>query len=277
MKAKGLGRGLDALLAAEEGATQAPSGLKSLKVAQIKPGRYQPRTRMDQASLAELAQSIKAQGVIQPIIVRQEKDRFEIIAGERRWRAAQMAGLAEVPAIVREISNDAVLATSLIENIQREDLNPLEEASGIRRLVNEFAMTHDRAAQAIGRSRSAVTNLLRLLELAPLVQEMLMDGRLDMGHARALLGLAPAKQLELARRIEKRALSVREAERLVKGAGHRKPRATKKDQDVVRLQEELSDQLGTKVIIKPGKKGRGRLVIDYTSLEQLDAIIEKLS
>ena len=213
---KGLGRGLDALLAANQEEEVDKGELQSLPTIALQPGKYQPRTRMDPGSLEELAASIKAQGVMQPIMVRPVgEDAFEIIAGERRWRAAQIAGLAEVPCLVREIPDEAALAMSLIENIQREDLNPLEEAGGIQRLIDEFDMTHQQAADAVGRSRPAASNLLRLLQLAEPVQELLMAGDLDMGHARALLPLDGARQIQFGNRIAARQLSVREAEKLV--------------------------------------------------------------
>ena len=217
---KGLGRGLDALLGG--GDAKKPKGeetLTQIAVAELRPGKYQPRTRMDEASLAELADSIRVRGVIQPIVVRSIADSsYEILAGERRWRAARLAGLETVPAVVRVVSDDAALGIGLIENIQREDLSPIEEASGLRRLIDEFHITHEEAAGAVGRSRAAVTNLLRLLELAPAVQELLQDGRLDMGHARALLGLSKARQVELANRVVTDDLSVRDTERHVQEA-----------------------------------------------------------
>jgi ParB family chromosome partitioning protein len=277
MKSKGLGRGLDALLAANVDNAFADSG-RTLSIDKLVPGRYQPRTRMDQESLKALAQSIKAQGIIQPILVRPVAGgKFEIIAGERRWRAAKIAALAEVPVLVREVADEAALAMALIENIQREELNPLEEASGISRLIKDFDMTHQSAADAIGRSRSAVSNLLRLLNLPQQVQELLHDGRLEMGHARALLALTGAQQLDAARRVAERGLSVREAERLV-GAMLNPPVARKKrsNRDVLRLQEEVSEQLGTKVEIKAGKKGSGKLVISYTSLDHLDELLRRI-
>jgi ParB family chromosome partitioning protein len=277
MKSRGLGRGLDALLAAnvEEGNTD--SG-RTLSVDKLVPGKYQPRTRMDQESLKALAQSIKAQGIIQPILVRPVGGgKYEIIAGERRWRAARIAELAEVPVLVREVPDEAALAMALIENIQREELNPLEEASGISRLIKDFSMTHQTAADAVGRSRSAVSNLLRLLNLPQPVQEMLHAGKLEMGHARALLALAGAQQLDAARRVAERSLSVREAERLV-SAMLNPPAARKKrsNRDVLRLQEEVSEQLGTKVEIKAGAKGAGKLVIAYSSLDHLDELLRRL-
>jgi len=279
-KLKGLGRGLDALLAGseEQDRVDAPT---VLPVDRIAPGRYQPRTRMDDASLAELAESIRAQGIVQPILVRPVADgRYEIIAGERRWRAARMAGLTEVPVAVRAVPDQAALALALIENIQRENLNVLEEAQGIKRLIEEFGLTHDQAAQSVGRSRSAVTNLLRLTHLAKPVQEHLFAGSIDMGHARALLPLAAAQQIALAERIAQRGLSVREAERLAQRmlAGV-PPRAAKKppvDHDVLRLQEELSDSLGAAVRIEPRRKGAGRIVIDYRNLDQLEGILAKM-
>ena len=215
-KIKGLGRGLDALLANHEDVSADKDTLKMLSVTQLQPGKYQPRTHMDQDSLQQLAESIKAQGIMQPILVRRLEDgRHEIIAGERRWRAARLAGLSEVQVLVREVADEAALAMALIENIQRENLNPLEEATGILRLINEFNMTHQVAAEAVGRSRSAVTNLLRLLNLAKPVQELLMQNKIDMGHARALIGLSEGKQAEIAHEVAQKSLSVRETERLV--------------------------------------------------------------
>jgi len=278
IKPKGLGRGLDALL----GASEAPRGdtLATLPVGRIRPGKYQPRTRMDQQALAELAGSIKAQGLMQPVIVRAvDRDRYELIAGERRWRAAQLAGLEEVPAIVRDVPDEAALAMSLIENIQREDLNPMEEAAGLQRLADEFKLTHEQIADAVGRSRSATTNLLRLLKLAKPVQEMLMEGVLEMGHARALLTLDGARQIELANRVAARGLSVRETEALVggmmKAAGRQRPGA-RRDRDLARLEEEVSERLGTTVEIQAGRKGSGRIVVHYAGLDHLDQLLKKL-
>jgi ParB family chromosome partitioning protein len=234
---------------------------------------------MDQQALAELAASIRAQGLMQPVLVRPvERDRYELIAGERRWRAAQMAGLEEVPAVVRDIPDDAALAMSLIENIQREDLNPLEEAAGVQRLVDEFKMTHEQAADAIGRSRSATTNLLRLLKLARPVQEMVMEGALEMGHARALLALDAARQIEAGHRVAAKGLSVRETEALVQAllrgpVPRRRPRA---DRDLARLEEEASERLGTTVQIRPARKGTGKLVLHYSSLDHLEQLLKKL-
>jgi ParB family chromosome partitioning protein len=276
-KLKGLGRGLDALLGGDE--LQSPEHLMNVALTQLRPGKYQPRTQMDPGAIAELAESIKAQGVIQPILARPLGDgHFEIIAGERRWRAARLAGLDSIPVLVREVRDDLALAMALIENIQREDLNPIEEAAGIQRLIDEFSMTHEAAAEAVGRSRSGVTNLLRLLSLAKPVQEMVLQGKLDMGHARALLALSGAKQIEFANRIASKDLSVRQAEHLVgrELSAPKSRRPAPRDRDLVALEEELSDQLGTRVSIVPRKRGAGRLVIDYSSLDQLDALLVKL-
>jgi ParB family chromosome partitioning protein len=278
MRPKGLGRGLDALLG---GDTPAPrDALATLPVGRIRPGKYQPRTKMDQQALAELAASIRAQGLMQPLLVRPvERDRYELIAGERRWRAAQMAGLEEVPVLVREVPDEAALALSLIENIQRENLNPMEEAAGVQRLIDEFKMTHEQAADAVGRSRAATTNLLRLLKLARPVQEMVMEGALDMGHARALLALDGARQIEAAHRIAARGLSVRETEAMVQALARGKPgakRARKHDRDLERLEEEISGALGTTVEIRPAKKGSGKLLVHYSSLDHLDQLLKRL-
>jgi ParB family transcriptional regulator, chromosome partitioning protein len=277
-KLKGLGRGLDALLSGND--SRGEDTLSELAVGMLRPGRFQPRTRMDPQSIAELADSIKSQGLIQPILVRPvEGGKYEIIAGERRWRAAQLAGLTQVPVVMRDVPDQAALAMALIENIQREDLNPLEEANGIQRLVDEFEMTHEAAAQAVGRSRSAVTNLLRLLNLSKAVQDLLMQGKLEMGHARALLAVSPARQAELAHQIISRGLSVREAEQLVGRTeiGVRKgPRKQKKDRDLQALEEELSETLGTAISINTSRSGKGKLVINYSSLDQLEEILARL-
>jgi ParB family chromosome partitioning protein len=276
MKPKGLGRGLDALLGGDEPPRDA---LLTLPVGRIRPGRYQPRTKMDQQALAELAASIRSQGLMQPVLVRPvDRDLYELIAGERRWRAAQMAGLAEVPALIREVADESALAMSLIENIQREDLNPMEEAAGLQRLVEEFRMTHEQAADAVGRSRSATTNLLRLLKLARPVQELVMEGALEMGHARALIALEAARQIELARRVAAKGLSVRETEALVQKLlrGASTPRRKRADRDLARLEEELAERLGTTVQIKASRKGRGRLIVHYASLDHLDQLLKKL-
>lgn len=279
VKLKGLGRGLDALLAGDSAGAGEADSLRMLKVEQLQPGKYQPRTHMDQESLASLADSIKAQGIMQPILVREvASEKFEIIAGERRWRASQIAGLLEVPVLVREIADEAALAMALIENIQRENLNPIEEANGIKRLIDEFSMTHEAAAQAVGRSRSAVTNLLRLQNLHAVVQEMLMLGRLDMGHARALLGLDSVKQITAAEEIVQKGLSVRDTEQLVKRLSTESTKPVKtetKDKDVLRLQTELAESLGADVQIDATKNGAGTLKIRYASLDQLDEIIAK--
>jgi len=277
-KPKGLGRGLDALL----GGNKTPTNngeLQQLSLTALTPGKYQPRTRMDEAALNELAESITSRGIVQPILVRElSSGKFEIIAGERRWRAAKIAGLSEVPVLVREIADADALGIGLIENIQREDLNAMEEAAGIYRLIEEFKLTHDEAAKAVSRSRSAVTNLLRLLELAKPVQDMVMEAKLDMGHARALLSLAKAKQVELAHQIVHKNLSVREAERLVKNADAT-PKAKKptlsNNADVRRLETELSDKLGTNVNIKVDKKNNGVITIAFMGFEHLDGILER--
>jgi len=277
IRQKGLGRGLDALLGVEE--SERKEALATLPVSAIRPGKYQPRTRMDETALAELTASVRAQGLMQPVLVRPvEGNAYELIAGERRWRAAQMAGLAEIPALVREVPDEAALAMSLIENIQREDLNPMEQAAGLQRLVDEFRMTHEQVADAVGRSRSATTNLLRLLRLAKPVQQMVMQGTLEMGHARALLALDGARQIEAANRVGARGLSVRETEalaaRLARGKATR--RKGTPDRDLARLQEELSERLGTTVEIRAGRKGKGRVVLHYSGLDHLEQLLKKL-
>ena len=276
-KQKGLGRGLDALFDGDSNPNAIGGALQNLKTSVLQPGKYQPRTSMDKEPLAELAESIKTRGIMQPILVRQiSGGNYEIIAGERRWRAAQVAGLQEVPALIREVDDDAALAMSLIENIQREDLNPLEEALGIQRLIKEFDMTHEAAGKALGSSRSSISNLLRLLSLPASVQKLMMQGRLDMGHARALLALSSTKQIEAANLVANKKLSVRETEVLV-GRMSSTPSSKKfPDQDVLRLQEEVSAQLGAQITIKPGKKNTGNVLIHYSDLEQLDGILIKL-
>jgi len=281
VKLKGLGRGLDALLANDVDEANSQSGsLGTLAVDKLQPGKYQPRTHMDQASLESLADSIRAQGVMQPITVRLVSNgQYEIIAGERRWRASRIAGLKEVPVIIKEIADEVALAMALIENIQRENLNPIEEANGIQRLINEFDMTHETAAQAVGRSRSAVTNLLRLQNLHAVVQEMLAEAKIDMGHARALLTLDGAEQIAAAQQIIQNQLSVRGAEQLVKRLSSSLAAPTKvptKDRDVLRLQETLAQSLGATVTIESSKNGAGTLKIRYVSLDQLDEIISKI-
>lgn len=291
---RGLGRGLDSLLAGDMGSVGEADSLLVLKVEQLRPGKYQPRSYMDEAALQTLAASIKAQGIMQPILVRRlsnengADEQYEIIAGERRWRASQMAGLDEVPVLVREIADEAALAMALIENIQRENLNPLEEAQGIKRLIDEFTMTHEKAATAVGRSRVAVSNLLRLLTLCAPVQEMLMIGKLDMGHARALIGLSGAQQVMLAEQIVQNNLSVRDAENLVKKHNAQMQQPAQNEQqkaahktnvnhDVLRLQEALSDKLGAAVSIKASASGAGTLKISYANLDELDEIIAKIT
>ena len=283
IRPKGLGRGLDALLAGTTDDSPAGESLQMLSIERIRPGKYQPRTRMDAASLAELALSIKEQGVMQPILVRPvDGARFEIIAGERRWRAAQQAGLRDIPALVKSVPDQAALAVALIENIQREDLNPLEEARGLQRLIDDFGLTHDAVAKAVGRSRSAVSNLLRLTALALPVQEYLLDGALEMGHARALLGLPVTQQAGAAARVVNGALSVRDTERLVHGLQNPAKRAARRkakpayDADTARLENDLAERLGAVVHIEPGRQGAGRIVIRYSTLEQLDGIVERL-
>ncbi len=279
-KHKGLGRGLDALLGGSSSKARDESELAQLPIDSLRPGKYQPRTRMDEASLNELAESIRARGVIQPIVVRPVGDsNYEILAGERRWRAARIANLQRVPAVVREVPDEAALGIGLIENIQREDLNAIEEAGGLKRLIEEFKLTHEDVAKAIGRSRAAVTNLLRLLELAPAVQTMLQEGSIEMGHARALLSLSRARQVELAHQIAAKGLTVRDAERMAQDAtaAPKAMRAAGKlDADSRRLQEELSEAVGAVVKLKPRRGGKGSVVIDYSSLDELQGLVRKL-
>jgi ParB family chromosome partitioning protein len=289
-KSKGLGRGLDALLGGSSDFSEAvpgvPNAPSTLNVMQMQAGKYQPRTRMDEGALNELAASIKAQGLMQPILVRPVgqtgSDKYEIIAGERRFRAAQLAGLSEVPVLVKDVDDQAAAAMALIENIQREDLNPLEEAQGIHRLISDFDFTHEQAAGAVGRSRSAVSNLLRLLNLAKPVQTMLMAGDIDMGHARALLATDAASQITLANQIVAKRMSVREAEKLVMRASAEQSEtgkargAKEKSRDIIRLEEELSDALATQVAIKLGARNKGQLIIDFANLDALDDLMAKL-
>ena len=281
VKPKGLGRGLDALLADNIEESGSADTLRMLNVTQLQPGKYQPRSYMDDAALQTLADSIKSQGIMQPILVREvSPETFEIIAGERRWRASQIAGLAQVPVLVREIADESALAMALIENIQRENLNPLEEAQGIKRLIDEFAMTHEKAAEAVGRSRAAVSNLLRLLGLSAPVQDLLMQNKLDMGHARALLGLDAAQQVMLANKIVHQDLSVREVENIVKkmsAAIQPKPHKTNMNRDILDLQNRLSEKMGAVVSISAKANGAGTLKISYSNLDQLDEIIAKMS
>jgi len=292
-KKRGLGRGLEALLgpkaAAHAPVLEATAGdvLRSLPVDALAPGKYQPRKTMDDAKLAELAESIRAQGVIQPIVVRDlGGKRYEIIAGERRWRATRLAGLAEIPAVVREVDDRTVVAMALIENIQREDLNPLEEATALQRLIDEFDLTHAQAAEAVGRSRAAVSNLLRLLELPPEIRALVETRALEMGHARALLTLAPQAAIALARQAADNGWSVREVEhrvqqlaagRLPAGNGAKARAAKAKPQaDIATLERELSESLGTRVNVLHGRAGKGRLVIHYSDLDVLDGVLDKL-
>lgn len=294
-KSKGLGMGLEALLGPKVSDTPAananPEGSPSvLRLDRMQPGKYQPRTRMDEGSLYELAESIKSQGIMQPILVRPVGDpaegRYEIIAGERRSRAAKLAGLSEVPVLVKAVPDEAAAAMALIENIQREDLNPLEEAQGLQRLTAEFGLTHEQAAQAVGRSRSAASNLLRLLNLAEPVQGMLMAGDIDMGHARALLPLDKAVQITTANEVVAKKLNVRETEKLVtkvQGVGRQAPLLRvkgEKSRDVLRLEEELSDLLTAQVSIhikRKTKRGeQGEVTIQFGSLEELNGLIDKL-
>lgn len=291
-KFKGLGRGLDALLGGSTDfndiAPTVPGAPSFLQLSDLQAGKYQPRTRMDEGALNELAASIKAQGLLQAILVRpvashQGAGKYEIIAGERRFRAAQIAGLTEVPVLVKDVGDEAAAAMALIENIQREDLNPLEEAQGIHRLISDFDFTHEQAAGAVGRSRSAVSNLLRLLNLAKPVQTMLMASDIDMGHARALLAVDAATQINLANQIVAKRMSVREAEKLVAratseqaAAGKPRNHGKEKSRDITRLEDELSDALATQVIIKLGGKNKGQLVIDFADLDALDGVIARL-
>ena len=276
-----LGRGLDALLGGTSALAEpkgAENGLRTLPIEQLRRGQYQPRTHMDAEALNELAESIRAQGIVQPILVRPAGQGFEIIAGERRWRAAQLAGLAAVPVIVREIPDQAAMAVALIENIQREDLNPLEEAAGLKRLQEEFGLTHDEIATHVGRSRAAVTNLLRLLGLAPEVRELLDTGRLEMGHGRALLGIAdPRAQTALAREVVARALNVRETERLVQRHGQPAPLKAAPDPDVEQLERRLTETLGARVRIQARRAGAGRITIDYHSMDELEGLLGRFS
>jgi ParB family chromosome partitioning protein len=290
-KSKGLGRGLEALLGGSTDITEAVptiAGAPSvLAVTVMQAGKYQPRTRMDEGALAELAASIKEQGLLQPILVRpialhNGAQHYEIIAGERRFRAAQLAGLIEVPVLVKDVDDQTTAAMALIENMQREDLNPLEEAQGIHRLITDFSFTHEQAAVSVGRSRSAVSNLLRLLNLAKPVQTMLMAGDIDMGHARALLAVDAATQITLANQVVAKRMSVRDTEKLVVRAtteadGVGRPAKNKeKSRDIARLEEELSDLLATQVTIKTAAKNRGQLIIDFSDLDTLDGLIARL-
>jgi ParB family chromosome partitioning protein len=284
VKKRGLNRGLDALLGNVVGKgdqDEAGEGhqLQTLPIEHMQRGKYQPRKDMNPEKLQELADSIKSQGIIQPVVVRMiAPEKYEIIAGERRWRAAQLAGLQQVPVVVKEIDDRTAMAIALIENIQREDLNPLEEAEALRRLLEEFAMTHQQVADAVGKSRVTVTNLLRLIELHPEVKKLLVNRQLEMGHARALLSLEGPKQVAAANKIVKEGLTVRVAERLVKDsqAEPKAPKVRVIDKDTLRLQEDLTAKLGAKVVIEHKENGAGKLVIAYSSLEELDGILEQI-
>jgi ParB family transcriptional regulator, chromosome partitioning protein len=281
----GLGRGLDALLSSAnkekgEGLTN-DRDLRHVPVEQIQRGKYQPRIHIRPEALQELADSIKAQGLVQPVVLRPIGKGYELIAGERRWRAAQLAGLHEIPAIVRDIPDQAAAAMSLIENIQREDLNAMEEANALQRLISEFGLTHQQTAESVGRSRAAVSNLLRLLELTDEVKNMVDEGDLEMGHARALLALSGAQQIEVAKTVAKKGMSVRETERLVKrlleAEAHPKEKGAQlRNPDVVRLESNLSEKLGAPISIQYNNKGKGKLVIEYNSLDELDGILEHI-
>jgi ParB family chromosome partitioning protein len=286
MKKKRLGRGLGSLIGNLEDAGSTPQansgdGFAEIDIDRIQRGRYQPRQVFEPEALQELADSIRAQGVVQPIVVRPEGNHFELVAGERRWRAAQLAGLQKIPAVVRELDARSTAAIALIENIQREDLNPLEEAQAFMRLIEEFDLTHQQVADSVGRSRAAVSNLLRLLDLAEPVKQQVNEGLLDMGHARALLALIRHDQIDVAKLVINRGLSVRETEMLVKktlaaqNTGKTKPVAS--DPDVKRLETKISEKLGAGVKIKSGKKGSGQLIISFNSSAELDGILEHLT
>lgn len=285
-KKRGLGRGLDALLGSLEPETaeaaDATSALRQIAVGKIFPGKYQPRQTIDPEKLEELAASIKSQGVIEPIVVRAAGDRFELIAGERRWRATQLAGLSEIPALVREVDDRAVVAIALIENIQREELTPLEEAQALKRLIDEFDLTHQQVADAVGRSRAAVSNLLRLMDLPAEIKQLLEHKKLDMGHARALLTLPESLALGLARQAAEHGWSVRELEDAARAAQSEprvlaaKPTTPPRDPNVESLERELSDRIGARVAITHARNGRGKLTIRYHSLEELDGILARI-
>jgi ParB family chromosome partitioning protein len=287
-KKRGLGRGLDALLGDAQtvsSVTQVSEeerahALQHVPVDRVRRGRYQPRRHFDPDALQELADSIVAQGMVQPVVVRRAEEGYELIAGERRWRAAQIAGLQEIPAVVREIEEQAAAAIALIENIQREDLNPLEEARAIARLIEDFGLTHQQVAETVGRSRASVSNLLRLQELDDVAKELVETGQLEMGHARALLGLQGERQRAVARRVAERQLTVRATEELVRreleGESAGTARKPQKDSDTRRLEQELSEKLGAAVTVQPGKGGRGRLQIQYNSLDELEGILEHI-
>ncbi|MEO5343554.1 MAG: ParB/RepB/Spo0J family partition protein [Gammaproteobacteria bacterium SHHR-1] len=286
LKKRGLGRGLDALLSSQE--EQAPAsaqaGLSELPVDLIDRGRYQPRRDFDEEGLQELANSITAQGVVQPVVVRPvEGGRYELIAGERRWRASQLAGKSQIPVVIREVDDQAAMAMGLIENIQRQDLNAVEEAGALHRLLNEFGLTHQQVADAVGKSRSAVSNLLRLLELSEEVKGLIEGHQLEMGHARALLPLSPQMQTQAAQEVVSKGLSVRQTEELSRSLQQNQPQPEappktqqKSDPDVERLITRLSEKLGAQVKLQQGRAGKGRLVISYNSLEELDGILDHI-
>jgi len=284
-KKRGLGRGLDALLGdahsvsevTEVSEEERASDLRAIPVDRVRRGQYQPRRHFDPDALQELADSLAAQGMVQPVVVRAVADGYELIAGERRWRAAQIAGLHEIPAVIRDLDDQAAAAVALIENIQREDLNPLEEARAIARLIDDFGLTHQQVASAVGRSRASVSNLLRLQELDEEVKQHVEHRRIEMGHARALLGLKGDRQRAIARQVVDRGLTVRATEALVRreleGEGEPKRKAPRKDPDTRRLEQELSEKLGAAVTLETGKGGRGRLQIAYNSLDELEGIL----
>ena len=282
VKKRGLNRGLDALLghvSNQQEFREEERPLLTLPIEHLQRGKYQPRKDMNPEKLQELAESIKAQGIIQPIVVRKlAPEKYEIVAGERRWRAAQLAGLSEVPVVIKEIDDRTAMAIALIENIQREDLNPLEEADALRRLLDEFSMTHQQVADAVGKSRATVSNLLRLIDLHPEVKKLLISRQLEMGHARALLSLDGPKQVAAANKIAREGLTVRAAERLVKDslAEPKVPKIREIDKDTLRLQQDLTETLGAKVVIEHKESGAGKLVIAYSNLEELDGILVKI-
>ncbi|MEY3973736.1 MAG: hypothetical protein RIS59_97 [Pseudomonadota bacterium] len=277
-RSRGLGRGLDVLLGSDLAAPEAAGDLREAGISELRPGRYQPRSHMSEAALDDLADSIRAQGLIQPVVVRPAADGgYEIIAGERRWRAAQRAGLERIPVVVRAVADNAALAMALIENIQREDLNPLEEAQGIQRLIDEFGLTHQAAAEAVGRSRVAVTNLLRLLNLTPPVQAMLLAGEIEMGHARALLATQGAAQIEWAQRAMQRGMTVRELERALVSADRETRPPALPDPDVAALERRLCDRLGRRVELRSKRSGAGAVLLHYDDADDLEALLDRLS
>ena len=286
MKKKRLGRGLSSLIGNIDEVMQVSeqdhnNGLSELDIDRIQRGKFQPRQHFDQQSLQELADSIRSQGIVQPIVVRPEAGHFELVAGERRWRAAQIAGLQKIPAVIRDLDSSAAAVVGLIENIQREDLNPLEESRALMRLIEEFELTHQQVADSVGRSRASVTNLLRLLDLADPVKDLVNRGLLNMGHARSLLGLIRHDQIEVANLVVKRGLSVRETEALVKlklkGGSPKKPAVNQPDPDIRRLETSIGEKLGAAVKIRTGKQGSGQLIISFHNSDELDGILQHLS